>query len=54
MMFGEQYNGVIDKETFKPKSVRPEGALSLYLEPYKSTGKRPKDVEGNKSQEHRK
>lgn len=42
MMFGEQYNGVIDKETFKPKSVRPEGALSLYLEPYKSTGKRPK------------
>jgi len=42
MLFGVKYNGVVDKETFKPKSVRPEGAVSLELMPYKSTGKRPK------------
>jgi hypothetical protein len=42
MLFGVKYNGVVDKETFKPKSVRPDGALSLELMPYKSTGKRPK------------
>ena len=42
MLFGVKYNGVVDKETFQPKSVKPEGALSLTLTPYKSTGKRPK------------
>lgn len=42
MLFGVKYNGMFDKETFKPKQVRPEGALSLELMPYKSTGKRPK------------
>lgn len=42
MLFGVKYNGVFDKETFGPKRVRPEGALSLELTPYKSTGKRPK------------
>ena len=42
MLFGVKYNGVVDKETFQPKSVRPPGALTLELMPYKSTGKRPK------------
>ncbi len=42
MLFGIKYNGVVDKETFLPKQVRPEGALTLNLMPYKSTGKRPK------------
>lgn len=42
MLFGVKYNGVFDKETFQPKRVRPEGALTLELMPYKSTGKRPK------------
>ena len=42
MLFGVKYNSVFDKETFKPKRVRPENALSLELLPYKSTGKRPK------------
>jgi len=42
MLFGVKYNGVFDKETFQPKRIRPEGALSLELMPYKSTGKRPK------------
>lgn len=42
MLFGVKYNSYLDKETFKPKRVRPEGALTLELMPYKSTGKRPK------------
>jgi uracil-DNA glycosylase family 4 len=42
MLFGVKYNSYFDKETFKPKQVRPEGAVSLELMPYKSTGKRPK------------
>ena len=42
MLFGVKYNGIFDKETFGPKRVRPEGALSVELTPYKSTGKRPK------------
>ena len=42
MLFGVKYNGIFDKETFGPRRVRPEGALSLELTPYKSTGKRPK------------
>lgn len=41
-MFGERYNGKIDKATGRTISVRPPGALSLGLVPYKSTGKRPK------------
>ena len=42
MLFGVKHNGIFDKETFGPKRVRPEGALSVELTPYKSTGKRPK------------
>lgn len=41
-MFGESYNGKYDKKTGASISVRPEGAKTLNLIPYKSTGKRPK------------
>ncbi len=41
-LFGTKYNGKIDKTTGENQSVRPEGALTLNLTPYKSTGKRPK------------
>lgn len=41
-MFGVDYNGKIDKTTGRNVGVRPAGALSLGLLPYKSTGKRPK------------
>ncbi len=41
-LFGEDYNGKIDKSTGRNVRVRPPGALTLNLLPYKSTGKRPK------------
>lgn len=41
-LFGERYSGKIDKTTGEAVAVRPEGAVSLGLLPYKSTGKRPK------------
>lgn len=41
MMFGQEF-GKIDKKTGMRVSVRPENAISLNMEPYKSTGKRPK------------
>jgi uracil-DNA glycosylase family 4 len=41
-LFGVKYNGKIDRQTGMNISVRPEGALTLDLLPYKSTGKRPK------------
>jgi uracil-DNA glycosylase family 4 len=40
-MFGEGF-GKRDKLTNAPIRVRPEGALSLGLTPYKTTGKKPK------------
>lgn len=40
-LFGEQF-GKKNKSTNVPVRVRPEGALSLGLTPYKTTGKRPK------------
>lgn len=42
LLFGELFNGKYDKETWESVSVRPQGAVSLFMEPYKSTGKRPK------------
>ncbi len=41
-LFGVQYNGKIDRATGTNIRVRPPGALSLEMLPYKSTGKRPK------------
>lgn len=41
-LYGVEYNGKIDRTTGRNLSVRPEGAVSLGLVPYKSTGKRPK------------
>lgn len=41
-LFGVGYNDKIDKTTGRNISVRPDGALSLNMQPYKSTGKRPK------------
>lgn len=41
-LFGVPYNGKIDKQTGMNVSVRPDGATTLGLLPYKSTGKRPK------------
>jgi uracil-DNA glycosylase len=40
-LFGEQFSGKRDKLTGQMVRIRPEGALSLYLRPLKSTGKRP-------------
>lgn len=42
LLFGEDYNGKYNRTTWEPESVRPAGATSLYMPPYKSTGKRPK------------
>ncbi len=50
MMFGVQYNGKWDRQTGGTVSVRPDGAVSLGLPPYKSTGKRPKLWEQVKAQ----
>ncbi len=42
MLYGVPYNGKFNKQTGENIRVRPEGALSLGVPPYKSTGKRPK------------
>lgn len=41
-LFGEQFSGRRNKTTGEMESVRPAKAYSLYLEPYKTSGKRPK------------
>lgn len=42
MLFGEEYNRNFNQETGEYKRIRPDSAISLRLEPYKSTGKRAK------------
>ena len=41
-LFGVAYNGKVNKQTGENVRVRPDGAMTLGLPPYKSTGKRPK------------
>lgn len=50
LLFGEEYNGTIDKETGRPRRLRPAGdpetgdppAITLGLTPIKTSGKRSK------------
>lgn len=41
-LFGHALNGRVDKETGKPLRIRPEGAISLNLDPIFDTSKPPK------------
>jgi uracil-DNA glycosylase family 4 len=41
-LFGHKLNGKLDKETGNPVRIRPEGAMSLGLQPLFDTGKPPK------------
>lgn len=41
-LFGEQYNGKINKEDGGVVRIRPEGAKSLYVDPFLDTSKPPK------------
>ena len=42
LLFGHKLNGRVDKETGKPLRIRPEGAISLNLDPLFDTSKPPK------------
>lgn len=42
LLFGEALNGCAPGPDGQPRRLRPEGALSLGVTPYKTTGKKPK------------
>lgn len=56
LLFGHELNGKLDKETGKKVRIRPEGAMSLMLQPLFDTSKPPKPwieiVKAGKTDEH--
>lgn len=55
-MFGHELNGKLDKDTGKKVRIRPEGAMSLNLQPLFDTSKPPKPwieiIKAGKTDEH--